>query len=59
MNSNKTVVCFIYIMKQTKIYLCYDDWFGCFVFNGTLRQYFSPYRAVSQKGMVGWCDGAG
>ena len=29
-------------------------------FNGPLRQYFSLYRAVSQReGVVGWCDGAG
>ena len=24
-------------------------WFGCFEFNGPLRQYFSLYRAVSQR----------
>ena len=27
---------------------------GCLGFNGLLRQYFSIYRAVSQRGMVGW-----
>ena len=34
---------------------------GCSGFNGPLRQYFSLYRAVSQKevGVAGWCDGAG
>ena len=24
-------------------------WFGCFEFNGPLRQYFNLYRAVSQR----------
>ena len=33
---------------------------GCFGLHGPLRQYFSLYRAVSQReGVVGWCDGAG
>ena len=33
---------------------------GCFGFNGPLRQYFSLYRAVSQRWGwgVGWFDGA-
>ena len=26
-------------------------WFGCFGFNGPLRQYFSLYRATSQRGI--------
>ena len=34
---------------------------GCFGFNGPLRQYFSLYRAVSQRegerGEDGWMDG--
>ena len=30
---------------------------GCFGFNGPLRQYFSLYRAVSQR-EVGWSGGA-
>ena len=27
----------------------YMDFLGCFGFNGPLKQYFSPYRAVSQR----------
>ena len=30
-----------------------------FWLSGLLRQYDGLYRAVSQKGVVGWCDGAG
>ena len=26
----------------------------CFMFDGPLRQYFSLYRAVSQRELVGW-----
>ena len=29
--------------------LCLVGWFGCFGFNSPLRQYFSLYRAVSQR----------
>ena len=33
----------------TNVYLFSNDMVGCFVFNGPLRQYFSLYRAVSQR----------
>ena len=47
------VLRFLVIMGKkfaSKQVLSYDGWLvGCFGFNGPLRQYFSLYRAVSQR----------
>ena len=38
------------IIKGIKAFLLQQSWLvGCFGFNGPLRQYFSLYRAVSQR----------
>ena len=40
---------FIVKKKLAQVILNLQLWIGCFGFNGPLRQYFSLYRAVSQR----------